>query len=105
MYGENAQGRPVGYGVSPVFCDVFGCLEVIDRGLSYCCGGMHDGGDFGCGGYFCSQHTASLTPDGELCGPCSEWYWETHCSECGEEKFADDEFCNTCTDTDDDDGD
>lgn len=47
--------RDVGYGV-PCTCEHPGCIEEIDRGLSYVCGGMHDGGEHGCGLYFCEKH-------------------------------------------------
>lgn len=47
--------RDIGYGV-PARCDHPGCLEEIDRGLSYVCGGQPYGGDHGCGLYFCSKH-------------------------------------------------
>jgi hypothetical protein len=53
--GVNQKGRDVGYGVEAT-CDLEGCEEQIDRGLAFVCGGMHDGGDFGCGGYFCGKH-------------------------------------------------
>lgn len=54
-YGHNAEGREVGYSVAAT-CDLDGCDEKIDRGLAYVCGGMHDGGEFGCGRYFCPSH-------------------------------------------------
>lgn len=53
--GTNAQGREIGYLVEAT-CDLDGCDEKIDRGLAHVCGGMHDGGDHGCGGYFCGEH-------------------------------------------------
>lgn len=82
-YGTNAQGREVGYGVEAE-CDHPDCHEEIDRGLAYVCGGMHDGGEDGCGGYFCGSHRfltgfddpdRSDSPDGFLCGPCCD-AWE-----------------------------
>lgn len=54
-HGVNAEGREVGYSVEAK-CDRHGCVTKIDRGLGYACGGMHDGGDHGCGGYFCARH-------------------------------------------------
>lgn len=54
-YGKNAEGREIGYGVEAI-CDYAGCSQPIDRGISFVCGGMHDGGDHGCGGYFCDAH-------------------------------------------------
>lgn len=53
--GTNCQDRDVGYGV-PAICDYPGCNNEINRGLSYVCGDMHDGGDYGCGLYFCENH-------------------------------------------------
>ena len=47
--------RDVGYGV-PCICEHPDCDKEIDRGLSYVCGDMHDGGEYGCGLYFCSEH-------------------------------------------------
>lgn len=54
-YGINEQGREVGYAVEAE-CDTASCNAQIDRGLAYVCGGMHDGGEFGCGRYFCPDH-------------------------------------------------
>lgn len=48
--------RDVGYGV-PATCDQPGCDVAIDRGLAYVCGGEPFGGQYGCGLYFCPQHT------------------------------------------------
>lgn len=47
--------RDIGYSV-PSHCDYPECRNVIDRGLSYVCGGEPYGGDTGCGLYFCSKH-------------------------------------------------
>lgn len=53
--GQNKSGREVGYLVkSP--CDEAGCATEIPLGVESACGGMHDGGDHGCGGYFCEKH-------------------------------------------------
>lgn len=71
-YGTNAEGREVGYGVEAT-CDQDGCEAEIDRGLAYVCGGMHDGGEHGCGHYFCVGHLYfALPPDerGQLCEAC-----------------------------------
>lgn len=46
--------RDIGYGV-PAVCDHPLCNKVIDRGLSYVCGGEPYGGDC-CGLYFCYAH-------------------------------------------------
>lgn len=73
--GTNAQGRDVGYMVDAV-CDADGCDKQINRGLAYVCGGMHDGGEYGCGNYFCDQHLLfSNCPDSAmLCQACSEQF-------------------------------
>lgn len=47
--------RDIGYGV-PAMCDHPGCSSLIDRGLSYVCGGEPYGGEVGCGLYFCHDH-------------------------------------------------
>lgn len=60
--GEDDLGRPIGYSIEAV-CDFPGCEAEIDRGLSYCCGGMHGGGDDGCGRYFCPEHLAPYDHD------------------------------------------
>lgn len=55
-YGVATDGREIGYGVKAK-CDFIGCVAVIDRGLGYCCGSMHESSnDDGCGKYFCEQH-------------------------------------------------
>lgn len=63
----NAEGRPVGYAVEAT-CDHEGCDARIDRGLAYVCGGMHDGGELGCGLYLCSAHLFYGAV--QLCGAC-----------------------------------
>lgn len=71
-YGINNEGREIGYGVKAT-CDEDGCEEDIDRGVSYVCGGEHDGGEDGCGGYFCESHLFhAMPPDGrrQLCNAC-----------------------------------
>ena len=52
---DSKWSRDIGYGV-PAYCDDPRCRRVIDRGLSYVCGGEPYGGDHGCGLYFCSRH-------------------------------------------------
>lgn len=71
-YGQNSEGRNVGYGV-PATCDLKHCRNKIDRGLGFVCGGMHDGGQWGCGGYFCSKHLF-MGPSGvgQLCEACTD---------------------------------
>lgn len=66
--------RDIGYGVS-AFCDFPKCKEVIDRGLSYVCGGEFCGGDYGCGLYFCGKHFQYRKPHDydqtvQLCPRC-----------------------------------
>lgn len=68
--GTNKEGRDVGYGV-PCKCDVPNCDADIDRGLAYVCGGMHDGGENGCGRYMCAAHLHyGPGPIQALCTPC-----------------------------------
>lgn len=59
MCGNDSAGRPIGYGVTAT-CDHPGCMEQIDRGLGYACGGMHGPedahGDECCERYFCGKH-------------------------------------------------
>lgn len=52
---DDRWGRWIGYGV-PAHCDHPQCSDVIDRGLSYVCGGEPYGGEDGCGLYFCAEH-------------------------------------------------
>lgn len=74
----NAQGRMVGYAVEAV-CDLDGCEAKIDRGLAYVCGDMHDGGEFGCGLYFCYEHLFfGLACPEQLCEACGKRYDEEH---------------------------
>jgi hypothetical protein len=72
-FGINSEGREVGYAIVAT-CDYkdqdgIKCTSVIDRGLAYCCGDMHDGGDYGCGEYFCYDHL-NITEKGQLCEEC-----------------------------------
>lgn len=48
-------GRDVGYGV-PCTCEYPTCKAIIDRGLSFACGGFPGQDEFGCGGFFCGKH-------------------------------------------------
>lgn len=66
--GVNAEGRKVGYLVRAT-CDEKGCRARIDRGLAYVCGGMHDGGEQGCGRYFCGRHLF-IGRGSQLCAAC-----------------------------------
>ena len=82
-YGTNNQGREIGYGVEAT-CDDGGCEAKIDRGVSYVCGGEHDGGEKGCGRYFCGDHLSYglvgrgiYQPYGaQLCDECAASYDE-----------------------------
>ncbi len=81
-YGRNAERREVGYSVEAT-CDASDCEVDIDRGLAYCCGGMHDGDEHGCGGYFCLSHLLYACPPPnepvpQLCGPCLDRYQVEH---------------------------
>lgn len=84
--GTDDLGRPIGYAFEAE-CDHPECQEEIDRGLAYCCGGMHGNepmfnaeGEFinACGRYFCEKHRtfvvayeADGTLDGfEVCEAC-----------------------------------
>lgn len=68
-------GREAGYGVEAT-CDKPGCREQIDRGLAYLCGdAVGDGGEHGCGRYFCGRHLYTPLIDepqieGSLCEQC-----------------------------------
>jgi hypothetical protein len=75
-HGTNAEGREVGYNVAAT-CDQPGCSAAIDRGLAYVCGGMHDGGEHGCGKYFCEEHLFGGAP-AQLCKACLDRYMNDH---------------------------
>lgn len=66
-------GDKMGYAHSGV-CAQEGCDEKIDHGLAYVCGDMHEGGEHGCGRYFCYSHLffASRSPREQLCEACVE---------------------------------
>jgi hypothetical protein len=61
--------RDIGYGV-PAYCDHPGCMQEIDRGLPYVCGGQPYGGDRGCGLYFCDEHLIHSKLPPQLCARC-----------------------------------
>ena len=67
--GTDERGRRIGYAIRAK-CDKHGCKNVIDRGLSYVCGGMHGGDGIGCGGYFCEDHLYHSEDNPPLCGKC-----------------------------------
>lgn len=54
--------RHIGYGV-PATCDHPGCGTVIDRGISYACGGGVTGEVDNCGLFFCEDHRAYFLED------------------------------------------
>lgn len=89
-FGVNAEGREVGYSVV-ASCDLDGCGEQIDRGLYFVCGGMHDGGDHGCGRYFCEKHLVYTgcesvldhSPGAALCDACAGRWERSHRCENG----------------------
>jgi hypothetical protein len=91
--GTDDLGRPIGYAHSAI-CD-YGyrdatkrrCLTNIHRGLSFVCGAMHGGGEYGCGRYFCTEHLTMIdVPDAlqihkrvrttiiNVCEACAEEY-------------------------------
>ena len=45
------------------------CEAEIDHGLAFVCGGMHEGGEHGCGRYFCYDHLYMGAPT-QLCLEC-----------------------------------
>ena len=89
--GKDSQDRPIGYTVEAV-CDHEGCDEVIDRGLSYACGGDHDfstntdhpmGESLSCDKYFCGQHLYMMLVPYSL--DRKEPHLATLCSSCVKE--------------------
>ena len=72
----------VGYAVSDI-CDEPGCDAEIDRGLAYVCGGMHDGGEHGCGHYYCYEHLYYGAQE-QYCERCLKQWEKGYCAECGE---------------------
>lgn len=72
--GTDEDGREIGYAIEAE-CDHPDCHEKIDRGLSYVCGNMHGGDEWGCGKYFCPKHLyLCLCPDGVLRQFCEKCY-------------------------------
>lgn len=68
---DETWNRDIGYGV-PAYCDHPECYAVIDRGLSYVCGGEPYGGENGCGLYFCGQHLVH-TRNFQSCRKCARY--------------------------------
>lgn len=86
-YGEDSQGRPIGYAHEAI-CDHPSCDAKIDRGLSYACGDMHGDDEISCEKYFCDDHLGHTirNDQGEgyrICDCCfisqitsGEWEWD-----------------------------
>lgn len=75
--GTNKHGQKIGYAHNGK-CGHPGCKEKINHGLSYVCGNMHEGGMYGCGKYFCTEHLKSVEYPGgperesdQLCFECA----------------------------------
>lgn len=66
-------GDEMGYSVAGT-CSHAGCSKDIDHGLSFVCGGMHQGGERGCGRYYCYSHLVLVgTPAStQLCAKCAD---------------------------------
>ena len=60
--------RDIGYGV-PAYCDHPDCKKEIDRGLGYVCGGEPEGGERGCGLFFCEAHQVGYDQTCACCAP------------------------------------
>jgi hypothetical protein len=75
--GVNSKtGENMGYGWDGI-CHAEDCNEEIDHGLSYVCGGMHEGGTLGCGYYFCQKHlTVAKDETGVFVSVCFGCYAE-----------------------------
>lgn len=72
--GTDSKGRSIGYAHSAT-CDHPGCNAMIDRGLSYACGGWHGDTEFSCEGYFCPSHLIPVeTVDGQCIAVCADCY-------------------------------
>ena len=69
--GKDSTGRDIGYAHS-AYCDHPGCDAVIDRGLSYACGGMHGNNEIGCEKYFCADHLEYTVEHDEEFNPVCE---------------------------------
>lgn len=71
---NSTTGQEMGYGVSGV-CSEEGCDVVIDHGLAYLCGEMHEDG-LSCNKYFCSSHLTLGFPTPlercQLCPTCAK---------------------------------
>lgn len=90
-HGYNKDGREVGYSVEAT-CDHPDCDTVIDRGISYLCGGVKQlhNEEYGCGKFFCDKHTSIRG----LCFPCMEKH--PICINCGEYGYIEEGICDNC---------
>jgi hypothetical protein len=64
--------REVGYGVEAP-CDYTGCMQVIDRGLDYRCGGADMSEPHGCGDFFCHDHLFATQRRPQRCPWCCHY--------------------------------
>jgi hypothetical protein len=74
--GTDSEGRPIGYAHKGT-CDHPGCKAVIDRGLSFACGGMHGSNEYSCEKYFCEEHLSHCVQTDQddlisVCDACAE---------------------------------
>jgi hypothetical protein len=77
---RNGETIEAGYSVETI-CEQTECKAEIDRGLAHLCGNTPGGDEYGCGGYYCSEHLylGSGAPVSEgLCGPCTARYEAEH---------------------------
>lgn len=71
VYWLLTQRRFGGYGV-PCRCEHPDCKAHIDRGLAHVCGNEPEGGEHGCGMYFCGKHLFLTARRGQLCERCEK---------------------------------
>lgn len=79
--GSDSKGRGIGY-AHEAQCDHLDCSKIIDRGMSYACGGEHGETEYSCEGYFCEGHLRGPLLDddhsatdhlmGPLCFECAD---------------------------------
>lgn len=92
-------GREGGYGVE-AHCEQDGCGAKIDRGLSFLCGELPGGDEYGCGGYFCGEHLYPVSRASQ-CAVCKRG--NPLCSQCeqpagGAEATYPEDLCEDCYD-------
>lgn len=120
--GKRKDGIEMGYGIEGV-CEHPECIIQIDHGLDHVCGGMHEGGDRGCGKYCCEKHlfiidfkaTNGEIECGKFCEECKNiltaelkdkcqkcngagWVWSHELNEPTENGYCDDTkyTCDLC---------